>query len=415
MRALITGGSGYLGRHITQQLIKAGWDVINYDLNKPLITFHPERDEWVEGDINDTSLLTTCFQCYPVDLVIHAALCRDLPAGSLKAVDDMAALNVEGTRSLLWAMASVGCERLIALSGARVYGFCQQPYIVEEAPLAPEGKIGESLKSAEEMMVEFRQGLPGRLALLRVFEVYGYGSDELFKVFATPQRDGLLAHLEAWKKDESSQLSGNDFCTRDGSYVRDYLHVSDLTRIVSEAIKFLDLEPELICNLGLGKGYSQLDLIKMLESCSGLTAKFTVQNRRPEEAPRLVANKEYLFAWCGEEFLEFPKGLKKLTESMGYVGIEPEQMAEPENVPHVATEEANPVEADAVAAAVQEPIDSKTVEAAPKHPVPETQSADDDEDEDEDSPWSIMEDVTGPSDSVLRAVAAASAKLDLFE
>src|SRR5690606_31539256 len=101
---------------------------------------------------------------------------------------------------LLWAMASVGSQRLVALTGARVYGFCAQPYILENAPLSAGGKIAESLAAAEEMMLEFRQGLPGSLALLRAFEVYGYGNDELLKALASPSKDQLLAHLSSWQK-----------------------------------------------------------------------------------------------------------------------------------------------------------------------------------------------------------------------
>ena len=222
-------------------------------------------------------------------------------------------------------MASVGCQRLIALTGARVYGFSSQPYLAEDEKLSPQGKIGESLKAAEEMMLEFQEGLPGYLAILRLFAAYGYLDSQFFKHFAHPEKDELLGHVHQWKRGEVSQLFGKEFSTRDGTFVRDFMHIRNITQVVLEASSYIEHEPRLVCNLGLGKGYSQLDVLKLLEQTFSLSAKVAVKDRRPEEPPRLVANAEYLAAWSGQEFLPLKEGLK-LLEEQGSVHTDPQSV-----------------------------------------------------------------------------------------
>lgn len=294
---LVTGGAGYIGSHACVALLQAGFNVVVVD---NLSNSHPlalERVQEITGkplvfeqsDIRDRSALDSLFARYAITAVMHFA--------GLKAVGESCQKplfyyenNVSGTVHLLQAMQQAGVRRLIFSSSATVYGFPDSMPIKETTPLAAYNPYGRTKQMIEEMLGDLCA--PGiaeswQIALLRYFNPAGAHESGLIGEDPNGIPNNLLPYVAqvAAGRREWLPIFGDDYPTPDGTGVRDYIHVQDLVSGHLLALqKLLDLpQEEVFCrayNLGTGKGYSVLDMIKTFERVNSVKVPYRVMPRR---------------------------------------------------------------------------------------------------------------------------------------
>ncbi|WP_046167802.1 UDP-glucose 4-epimerase GalE [Chromobacterium vaccinii] len=314
---LVTGGAGYIGSHTCVKLLEAGHELVVLDnlcnskeealrrvqalAGKPL-TF-------IQGDIRDEAALNEAFR-HPIEAVIHFA--------GLKAVGESVAKpleyyenNVSGTLALLRAMKRHGVDRLVFSSSATVYGNPASAPITEDFPLSATNPYGRSKLIVEDMLRDFAKAEPEwRIALLRYFNPIG--AHESGDIGEDPNGipNNLMPFITqvACGKQACLKVFGNDYPTHDGTGVRDYIHVVDLAVGHVKAVQALHRQPGLLtANLGTGKGYSVLDMVKTFERVNEVAVPHEIVARRPGDIAECWADPaaaERLLGWRAEKGLE---------------------------------------------------------------------------------------------------------------
>jgi len=290
MNIFVTGGAGYIGSIVAQELIQAGHEVVVFD---SLIRGHrsalPQEATFVRGDLLDREALTRLFEEHDFSAVMHfAALIEsgesmEKPALYLRN-------NVMGSLNLLEAAITRGVERFVLSSTADVYGVPVRERIVESDPLRPINPYGESKLLVERMLTWFESIHGLRYATLRYFNAAG----------ATPQRgedhrpeSHLIPRVlqVALGQRDHLEIYGTDYATPDGTCIRDYIHVLDLAQAHILALEALE-ERSRIYNLGNGHGYSVKEVIETARRVTGHPIPAVERPRRPGDAPIKVASAE---------------------------------------------------------------------------------------------------------------------------
>lgn len=303
MNILVTGGAGYIGSHTVLQLLDSGHEVRVVDNLSNACLEALRRIEgltgrapgFVQADIRDRAALKDIFAQYPVDAVIHFA--------GLKAVGESVARplryydnNVRGSVHLLEAMGEVGVKTLVFSSSATVYGDPHTVPITECFPLRPTNPYGRTKLMIEEILNDLQQADSSwRIALLRYFNPVGAHSSG--QIGEDPH--GIPSNLMPFISQvavglrEELLVFGGDYPTVDGTGVRDYIHVEDLAAGHLKAIEYLNglKEGELITvNLGTGRGYSVLEVVKAFEEASGKRIPYRIVDRRPGDVAACFAD-----------------------------------------------------------------------------------------------------------------------------
>lgn len=313
---LVTGGAGYIGSHTCLQLLESGHELVvldnlsnsNTEALRRVQRLTGKTLQFVEGDIRDTKILDAVFR-YPITDVIHFA--------GLKAVGESVVEplryydnNVNGMLNLLAAMTRHNCHRLIFSSSATVYGDPRTVPILEHFPLSATNPYGRSKLMIENILRDLYQAQPQwRIAILRYFNPVG--AHESGEIGEDPNGvpNNLMPFITqvAIGKRERLGVFGNDYPTHDGTGVRDYIHVVDLSHGHLKALAALQLRDGLLTvNLGTGHGYSVLDMVKAFEAASGHAVPYQILPRRPGDiaacyaAPALA---EQLLNWKAEKTL----------------------------------------------------------------------------------------------------------------
>ncbi|ANO34736.1 UDP-glucose 4-epimerase GalE [Vibrio breoganii] len=292
MNVLVTGGMGYIGSHTCIQLLEAGMTPVIFDnlynskasVNRRISLVSGQNVEFVEGDIRDKALLVKTMQQYNIDAVIHFA--------GLKAVGESVAKpleyydnNVNGTLVLVDAMREAGVKRLVFSSSATVYGDPASVPITEDFPTSATNPYGRSKLMVEECLTDFQAANPDwSITLLRYFNPVG--SHPTGHLGEDPQGipNNLMPFVSqvAVGRREYLSVFGDDYPTPDGTGVRDYIHVMDLSDGHIAALQKVGNESGLhIFNLGTGNGSSVLDMVKAFEQASGTTIAYKIAPRRP--------------------------------------------------------------------------------------------------------------------------------------
>ncbi len=288
---LVTGGAGYIGSHTVLLLLEAGYQVVVLDNLSNGSAESLERVKeltgkelvFIEGDIRDRGCLNALFSQYPVMGVIHFA--------GLKAVGESVAkpltyydCNVVGTVRLLEAMVDAGVNTLVFSSSATVYGDPATVPIREDFPLSATNPYGATKLHIEDMLRDLqRSDARWRLALLRYFNPVGAHESGRIGEAPSGTPNNLMPYIAQVAVGKRKKLSvyGADYPTPDGTGVRDYIHVMDLAEGHLAALRKLESSPEMITvNLGTGKGYSVLEMIKAFENASGKPVPYEIDARR---------------------------------------------------------------------------------------------------------------------------------------
>src|SRR3989339_246925 len=298
---LVTGGAGYIGSHTCVELLAAGLELVVFDnlSNASLVslqrleTITGKPVPFVRGDIRSHEDLAGVFNHYPLEAVIHFA--------GLKAVGESVSEpllyydnNLTGTICLLEAMREFGCKTMVFSSSATVYGDPHTTPIREDFPLAATNPYGRAKLMIEEILGDLFTADPAwRIALLRYFNPVGAHPSGLIGEDPRGIPNNLMPYIAqvAVGKREKLSVFGGDYETPDGTGVRDYIHVVDLARSHLKALEALTEQPRILTvNLGTGKGYSVLDMVRAFEKASGRKVPYQIVARRPGDVAKCYAD-----------------------------------------------------------------------------------------------------------------------------
>ncbi len=291
MKVLITGAAGYIGSIVTERLMNYGHQVIASDnlQSGHRESVHPQAI-FEQGDLRDAEWLKHLFERYPVDAVFHLAA-ESLIDLSLRDPGRFFRSNVSVGINVLDALVAAGVKRLIISSTAAVYGEPTHMPITEDTPLNPVNAYGESKLALERMLGWYRRAHGMNYISLRYFNACG--ASQRYGEFHVPETHIIPVLFEvAMHQREAFQLFGTDFATFDGTCIRDYVHVSDIADAHVMALENLDRIGARIYNLGNGKGYSNAQVIEIVQAVTGHKIKVIPLPRRPGDPAVLIAGSE---------------------------------------------------------------------------------------------------------------------------
>ncbi|RJQ37572.1 MAG: UDP-glucose 4-epimerase GalE [Dehalococcoidia bacterium] len=303
-KILVTGGTGFIGSHTVVELLQAGYEVVivdNLSNSSPVVL---DRIEQITGrkpafakvDILDCDALRAVFLEHQPEAVIHFA--------GLKAVGESVEKplayyqnNIAGTAVLCEVMAEFGVKQLVFSSSATVYGDPQSLPIREDHPLSATNPYGRTKLFIEEMLRDlYASDSFWRIALLRYFNPIGAHPSGLIGEDPQGIPNNLFPFITQVAIGRRNRLAvfGDDYPTPDGTGVRDYIHVVDLAQGHLKALERLEDAPGLVtCNLGTGKGYSVLEMVRSFEWVSGVTIPYEVAARRPGDIAACYADPSF--------------------------------------------------------------------------------------------------------------------------
>jgi UDP-glucose 4-epimerase len=317
-KILLTGGNGYIGSHIAVQAVEAGHDVVLYDnlCNSERKSLHSLEKitgkdvPFVEGDVRDTDLLADTISRYKVTEVIHLAGLKSVEE-SLTHPDLYMDNNVQGSKSLVAAMTNSGISRVIFSSSATVYGDPEYLPLDEEHPLSSVNPYAESKLLVEKYLEGITlENNAWRVINLRYFNPVGSHPSGLIGDNAKAIKANLMPMVARVLNGEREflEIYGNDYETRDGTCVRDYIHVTDLAKGHIKAIDYLDkTEGCTAINLGTGDGISVLEMVRAFEKITGKELPIKISARRPGDVPVSYADcakAEELLGWKAEHSVD---------------------------------------------------------------------------------------------------------------
>lgn len=277
MKFLITGGAGYIGS-VTNALFKAqGHETVVFD---NMATGHKEAvgdTKLIVGDLRNKGDIEHVFSEMTFDAVIHFAALT-LPGESMQKPYEYFHNNIDGGLNLLEAMRAHTCKRIIFSSTCAVYGFPKDLPVTEESPIAPTSVYGASKRNFEEILEWYEKIHSIRFARLRYFNACGASPDGTLGEDHQPETHIIPVALNAVLRGEPFYVFGRDYKTPDGTCIRDYIHVSDLADAHLKAAEYIQKnDTSLTVNLGVGKGYSNLEVLQAVETVTG--KKLDIQNK----------------------------------------------------------------------------------------------------------------------------------------
>jgi UDP-glucose 4-epimerase len=298
MRVLVTGGAGYIGSVVTEELVNDGHEVVVYDnLSKGHQGAVVEGAHFVEGDLFEADKLRQTFTEKRIDSVIHMAA-FSLVGESVEKPAKYYQNNVVAGLVLLDAMRDSGVSRIVFSSTAATYGEPEAQPIYESTPTNPTNTYGETKLAFERAMHWYEKAYGLRYASLRYFNAAG--ASEKCGEDHDPETHIIPITLQAAAgKRPHVEIFGDDYPTPDGTCIRDYIHVIDLARAHILALDVLS-ERSAIYNLGCGgEGYSVRDVIETARRVTGKEIPVRMGPRRPGDPAVLIASSDRIKSELG--------------------------------------------------------------------------------------------------------------------
>ncbi len=291
-RILVTGGAGYIGSHVVKLLGKSGHEILVYD---NLSTGNPWAvlyGKLVVGDLSQKDLLKEVICEFKPDAVMHFAALIVVPE-SVKNPIKYYINNVVNTMNLIEIMKENKVDKFIFSSSAAVYGIPKNIPVSEEETLNPINPYGETKATIERFLRDIKNsGDNLKFVSLRYFNVAGADPEGRIG-FAYPEPTHLIIRAVKTAKGEYNKLFiyGSDYPTKDGTCIRDYIHVMDLAEAHLIALEYLleGGESE-VFNCGYGKGYSVLEVVETTKKVTGIDFKVEFTSRREGDPPVLIAD-----------------------------------------------------------------------------------------------------------------------------
>jgi UDP-glucose 4-epimerase len=294
MRILVLGGAGYIGSHTVYELVDAGYEVIVVDnlLTGFKEAVHPQA-KFYEGDIRDKIFLDNILSKEKIDGVIHFAASSQV-GESMKNPLKYYNNNLCGTEVLLESMVEHGIDKIVFSSTAATYGEPESIPILETARTLPTNCYGETKLSMEKMFKWISKAHNLRYVSLRYFNACGAHPNGKIGEAHNPETHLIPLVLQVPNgKREYISVFGNDYDTKDGTCVRDYIHVNDLAQAHILAMEYLSKGGESnIFNLGNGVGFTVKEVIETARKVTNHTIPIREEERRAGDPSVLIASSE---------------------------------------------------------------------------------------------------------------------------
>jgi len=288
---LVTGGAGYIGSIVVERLLAEGAQVVVLDnLQEGHRAAVLPEATFIYGDLTDRQIVNEVFESHPIEAVLHFAAEANVPL-SMTDPARYFQVNVVGGFNLLEAMRMHGVDRMVFSSTAAVYGEPQFTPITEDHPERPINAYGESKLLFERMLEWYHRAYGLKYITFRYFNAAGaserLGEDHKHESHLIP-----LVLQVALGQRSHVDVFGSDYPTRDGTCIRDYIHVVDLADAHIQALDHLDRVGKAIYNMGNGAGYSVLEVIEVARKVTGHPIPAMMADRRPGDPAVLVASSE---------------------------------------------------------------------------------------------------------------------------
>lgn len=290
MNVLVVGGAGYIGSHMVELLSGDGHDVITLDNLSQGYRDAVRSGEFVEGDLADTQALDALFSTIRFDAVFHFASLIQVGESVLKP-DIYYQNNFVNTANLLNAMVRHGIQRFIFSSTAAIFGEPEYSPLDEKHPKAPVNPYGRTKLMVEQLLEDYDRAYGLKSVCLRYFNAAGAHPDGMLGERHVPETHLIPLILQAASgRRESISVFGRDYATRDGTCVRDYIHVMDLCDAHLLALeKLIHEDQSAAYNLGNGNGFSVQEVIDSAVRVTGREIKVVDAPRREGDPAQLVA------------------------------------------------------------------------------------------------------------------------------
>ena len=291
MAVLVTGGAGYIGSVCSEVLLNKGHDVIVVDnLQEGHRKGVPDGAVFYEGDFGDRTVLGAIFRNHPIEAVMHFAADTRVET-SMTDPGQFFRNNLANGITLLDVMRERGCEKIIFSSTAATFGEPQYIPVDEQHPQVPVNSYGESKLMFERVLDWYHRAYGLQFIALRYFNAAGASkkrgdAKRTITLLIPVTIQALLGQRE------KLFIFGNDYDTRDGTCIRDYIHVEDLAHAHLCALEKLDEYPSGKYNLGNGQGFTNLEVIKAVEEVTGKTVPCEFAPRRPGDPAVLIASSD---------------------------------------------------------------------------------------------------------------------------
>jgi len=288
---MVTGGAGYIGAITSHALVNVGHEVVVFDRKDKEIAKAKLGDiQYIQGDLLDPDVIKSAISIVKPDAVIHFAAYIEM-GESVKNPQKYYTNNVFGSYNLFSAMIEHGVDKIVFSSSAGVYGNPDSLPIPENACKTPTNPYGETKLIIERMLQWFETPYNLRSICIRYFNAAGAVEDGSLGEDHDPESHLIPNIIKAQLEDQEFKLFGGDYPTPDGTCVRDYIHVTDLADAHIKALEALHSGAKsTVYNAGTGTGYSNKQIVKMVERVSGKPVKISIVSRRPGDANELVAD-----------------------------------------------------------------------------------------------------------------------------
>ncbi len=294
MNVLVIGGAGYIGSHVVKELNKQGHKVTVFDnLSSGLRQNLFKQNGFIHGDILIKEQLDAAF-ARGFDAFIHLAAFK--AAGeSMVSPEKYSVNNITGTLNIINSAVEHNCKRMVFSSSAAVFGEPQYLPIDEAHPKNPENYYGFTKLKIEEFMAWYEKLRGLRFAALRYFNAAGYDVDgEIYGLEQNPANLLPIIMEVACGMREKMKIFGNDYDTRDGTCIRDYIHVTDLAVAHVKALEWIAKnDKSLTVNLGSEKGTTVTEMVEAARRITGKPIPADYAERRPGDPASLVASAKY--------------------------------------------------------------------------------------------------------------------------
>lgn len=296
LTVLVTGGAGYIGSHTVLALQKAGYEVIVLD---NLVSGHRDIVEkslhvkFINGDISDRALLDRLFATYPIAAVLHFAAYMAV-GESVTNPSEYYRNNVVGTLTLLEAMLAASIQKIVFSSTCALYGVPKSIPITEDHPQNPISPYASTKQMVERILGDFDIAYGLKSVCFRYFNAAGADPSGLLGEDHSPETHLIpLVLLTALGKRESVSIFGTDYPTKDGTCIRDYIHVTDLAQAHVLGLEYLLKGGDSQAfNLGNGNGFSVREVIEAAKLVTGGDIELVECDRRPGDPPVLVGSSD---------------------------------------------------------------------------------------------------------------------------
>lgn len=292
MSILVTGGAGYIGAPVAHTLMNRGHDVVVFDNLSQGHRSFVENATFIRGDLRNRNDIQNVFESYPISVVIHLGA-KALVQESVRNPEKYYDHNVTGSLNLLRTMKEKQVRKIVFSSTAAVYGTPDEIPIPESHPRHPVNPYGSTKLFVERMLEDFRKAFDIGYVVFRYFNAAGAIPEWDLGEQHDPETH-LIPNILNAVKDEDTTFSmfGTDYDTRDGTCIRDFIHVRDLANLHALALEYLEEGKGDIYNVGTGRGSSVKEVVDCVKQVVNPSFEVREESRRAGDPSALIADPE---------------------------------------------------------------------------------------------------------------------------